>query len=359
MVCLGLFVAASFAELCDFLCEYNRKRMLMCIALGFLLSFPFSFATQVQDPARGILLAVMPVAVAPALVCGPCGHRDASSSFKARPEIPVRFLVAIIALCVTGNFFTGLVDSSKAAGLTWSVYWSTAVNCSIAIAVMVLFKLGISIQKILFWCWISFSLAFFAGVVMLAIPHAEWLVMGSDVVATFRVSMEFLLVALIAMVASKEGVRADGLMGLCFLLPVGCSILLRHVFASIISSFWNGAVDYLPALVLMVSVGVLFSQYSFANKIAFRDYFSPPHDPETKARESAIDAMCKGAGLTPREREVLGLIAKGYTMKAISERLVISQETARTHGRSVYRKLDVHSKQEILDRLSSLEMGEG
>ena len=50
--------------------------------------------------------------------------------------------------------------------------------------------------------------------------------------------------------------------------------------------------------------------------------------------------------LSPREQEVLALLAKGYLYKEISDRLGISFHTLRNHQRAIYEKLHVHSRTE-------------
>jgi DNA-binding CsgD family transcriptional regulator len=54
-------------------------------------------------------------------------------------------------------------------------------------------------------------------------------------------------------------------------------------------------------------------------------------------------------GLSARELEVMHLYAQGRSANWIAEKLVISSNTVRTHLRAVYNKLDVHSRQELLD----------
>ena len=49
--------------------------------------------------------------------------------------------------------------------------------------------------------------------------------------------------------------------------------------------------------------------------------------------------------LTPREREVLGLLAEGLTDRGIADRLVVSENTVETHVRHVFAKLDLPSSQ--------------
>ena len=51
--------------------------------------------------------------------------------------------------------------------------------------------------------------------------------------------------------------------------------------------------------------------------------------------------------LTPREREVLRLIASGYTYKEAAARLHISARTVETHVSAVLRKLQLSSRREL------------
>jgi len=52
--------------------------------------------------------------------------------------------------------------------------------------------------------------------------------------------------------------------------------------------------------------------------------------------------------LTDREEQVLALLAKGHAYKEIADLLAISFETVRTHIRSIYEKLHVHSRTEAV-----------
>ena len=51
-----------------------------------------------------------------------------------------------------------------------------------------------------------------------------------------------------------------------------------------------------------------------------------------------------GASLTPREQEILGLLAAGLDQRAIAERLVISPKTVATHIQRILGKLGVRSR---------------
>jgi DNA-binding NarL/FixJ family response regulator len=49
-------------------------------------------------------------------------------------------------------------------------------------------------------------------------------------------------------------------------------------------------------------------------------------------------------GLTRRESEVLALLVAGMTNSAIATRLVLGEQTVKTHVRAIYRKLGVHDR---------------
>jgi DNA-binding NarL/FixJ family response regulator len=55
------------------------------------------------------------------------------------------------------------------------------------------------------------------------------------------------------------------------------------------------------------------------------------------------DATQPAASLTPREREVLQLIAEGQTTKEIAEGLHVSVKTVEAHRRGIMEKLDLHN----------------
>ncbi len=53
-------------------------------------------------------------------------------------------------------------------------------------------------------------------------------------------------------------------------------------------------------------------------------------------------------GLTPRESQVFEYLARGRNVEFISEEFVISKQTTKTHVSKIYKKLKVHSHQELL-----------
>ena len=59
------------------------------------------------------------------------------------------------------------------------------------------------------------------------------------------------------------------------------------------------------------------------------------------------------ARLTPREEEVLALVARGYLNKEVAAKLGTSVETVRVHLRNIYEKLHVHTRTEAAAFMTS------
>ena len=69
---------------------------------------------------------------------------------------------------------------------------------------------------------------------------------------------------------------------------------------------------------------------------------------EDYLRWGDIRAEDTADGLTPREREVLQLIAEGYTNKEIAEILSLSVKTIQSHRTNLMGKLDLHDRGELI-----------
>jgi DNA-binding CsgD family transcriptional regulator len=87
-----------------------------------------------------------------------------------------------------------------------------------------------------------------------------------------------------------------------------------------------------------------------------------------KLRERGVTAVPRGPraatralphGLTPRQLEVLGLIATGATNAEIAQRLVVSPKTVDHHVSAVLAKLEVGSRREAADVAQDLGIGAG
>ena len=62
----------------------------------------------------------------------------------------------------------------------------------------------------------------------------------------------------------------------------------------------------------------------------------------------------KSAGLTEKEIEIVGLLLEGLSLREIAGKLYISENTAKTHRTSIYRKMQVSSREELLEKVENM-----
>jgi DNA-binding NarL/FixJ family response regulator len=65
-------------------------------------------------------------------------------------------------------------------------------------------------------------------------------------------------------------------------------------------------------------------------------------------------SLAEPDNLSPREREVLELLARGYLYKEIADQLRISVPTVNTHIRRIYEKLHVRSRSQAIARFTHI-----
>jgi two-component system response regulator NreC len=99
----------------------------------------------------------------------------------------------------------------------------------------------------------------------------------------------------------------------------------------------RAAPDDLVSAIRVVSEGNVFLYPTLA-KLLLQDFL----------QRSEPDSEKKADALTPREREVLTLIAEGQTNRQIAEALVISPKTVDRHRENIMRKLNLHGRVELV-----------
>jgi len=76
-------------------------------------------------------------------------------------------------------------------------------------------------------------------------------------------------------------------------------------------------------------------------------------EPQNSQGEALLSSRCKDVAalhqFTSREGEVFVLLAQGYTIAVISEKLFVSDNTVKSHVKSIYQKLGIHTRSELIE----------
>ena len=100
----------------------------------------------------------------------------------------------------------------------------------------------------------------------------------------------------------------------------------------------RAAPDELVSAIRAVSRGEVFLYPSLAGRLV-QDYLR---------RGPAGEGEPPGDELTPREQEVLTLIAQGFSNNEIADQLVISAKTVDRHRENLMRKLNLHNRVDLV-----------
>ncbi|MDR1421522.1 MAG: helix-turn-helix transcriptional regulator [Coriobacteriales bacterium] len=119
------------------------------------------------------------------------------------------------------------------------------------------------------------------------------------------------------------------------------------------SWFAEGTLDLTAIALVVIYLLSLVSLFIFRDK----RFKSPDLDGDTEKvavfADSGYSDRCENLAekydFTLREREVLNLLGQGNTVKAISEKLFISENTVKFHARSIYQKTGIHTRQDLIN----------
>jgi DNA-binding CsgD family transcriptional regulator len=75
------------------------------------------------------------------------------------------------------------------------------------------------------------------------------------------------------------------------------------------------------------------------------------------APAETFELLCRAYALTQRERQVVAALIAGLDTRAVTEQLFISRHTVQDHLKSVFDKVGVHSRRELLATFSAAAQG--
>lgn len=140
------------------------------------------------------------------------------------------------------------------------------------------------------------------------------------------------------------------------------SIQLGQLLGSICSVLYLGAVGTTGFTLAMTSAFCIFlillAALLFSGKESANTGWGFVKPIEEADSPSPLERTCtylaRQNRLSPREIEVFFLLAKGRNRAHIRDELIISDETTKTHIKNVYRKIQVHSQQELIDMVEEV-----
>lgn len=92
----------------------------------------------------------------------------------------------------------------------------------------------------------------------------------------------------------------------------------------------------------------------YVEQLPEKDEYVNPYA-QRRALEQKCAEIARTHDLSRREEEVLAILAMHKTIKDVEQELVIANGTAKTHIKHIYRKLDIHSRDELWEKCGTLD----
>lgn len=206
------------------------------------------------------------------------------------------------------------------------------------------------------------ALLVIAGFVLAAIPLSDFVWLASVTLACGSIGFKFFEWKVVTAAGSKNHAGAISLFCLMFFVN-NIGSLCGAAVATGVSTLFLKSVNSLvfsTLLILLVFTGFMlfgfqgFSFYKTIENIEAGNENTPM--PTTQNLENKLQKIAQDYALTNRETQVFVLLAKGRNGSFIEKELSISRNTVKAHVKHIYRKLDIHSHQELISLVEGVSM---
>lgn len=270
---------------------------------------------------------------------------------KAPLNVPRRFL----ATSFTQGLSFGIVQTILLSG-DYGAPVELLAGCSFAISAVMLFACA------LFFRMDFNQLIYQVGFFVMAFGYLMLSLAGPAYVGALLVHLtgcrfvDIMMWALCVYLIKQRGLPTNWVFAIttCFLLFGQLTGSL--VGAATIAQFsFSGQGAHVLSIVMVFAILALALVFSDRKNLRTGWGMVRPGDVDepTGDFEMGCELVCRQYNLTAREAEVLVLLAKGRNRAYICSELTLSKETVKTHVRNIYRKMDVHSQEEVLEAVEA------
>ncbi len=273
--------------------------------------------------------------------------------------LPVRTVALIMVLSTAFGLFRAVLahphDQAIAVPLSFAA-------CIVLVALILIAVLGFSISlNVELVLYVALLIMALTALGLSVVEEANWAFVWAAVLATVRCCdlVMWILFGEAARGSSESAGSVFAFGKLIGQISVACGLLAGTFMADLSSD----AKSLLLPISLILIVVLLIIGASAAvggtlnrSKLPVEDEGCFHVAKPDKITESLFASIAERYGLTKREAEVLEYLVYGRTIPSIAEKLVLAPSTVRTHVKGLYRKLDIHSRQELLDFIETFEV---
>ncbi len=330
----------------------STLRVVLCFSSAYVLGGFIAFLGNGMAPLQlAVLLVALPLT---ACACVRAAFRSIPEAALPRRLFP-RFSYPwkLYVLMALYSFAYGLRQMQMVAGTGRGSTYATMIAAAVVFASAWFFADRVVLIKA------SRAPMLFMVCGFLLVPAQS--VMG-DAVSSYLISTSYTLMHVFTLVLLCSMARKSGVPAPVLVAPLYAVQLLTMAGVGVdagLGALGMSAVAQSTVSVVMVALLVALITLLLLSERRWDSHWTVVLDDDSLAeesrREEAVAARCDElsarCGLSPREDEIMRLLARKKTMAAIARDLYIAEGTVKAHVRHIYEKAGINTRKELLELL--------
>lgn len=348
-ICGGLGFTIMGLLLAEAIVPLSLARIALYIACGRFIAVPITFLCNDLTGVRlNVMLLILPIV---SVACALYAFRQLPENSQIEPAVPkFSFPWKPLALFALYEFVYGLRLATLPAGAGTHSTLSTAIIMGAFALIVYFFSDKFSISTL----YRSPLVLMVCGFLFIPIEG----LLGTTI-SGYLISMSITLISLLVGLlfydlSKRLGIAIIALLGYLRVVPLfsnlgtACASLIDTAFPD--STTQNLIISAVAVMLILIATLMLLSEKELASRWGIRIFESPSlADTSIEAERLAdrCNALSALGHLSPREDEILRLLAQGKSNTAIEKELFIASGTLKAHIQHVYVKLGIHSRKEL------------
>lgn len=268
-----------------------------------------------------------------------------SFAFLAGPLLTAFLFSFAFMLSVS---FVGLESWHSDAG--WSMLWPAAI----VLGIVALFSKKVNIASLLY---LALTLVV-AGMLFASFLHIDESFIFSLATMGCAVNISYLVI-LFCNIGGRFAINSYRLASLLLISVFSGCLLGRPAALAMDALDTSGTLKTLVSICLVIAI-IACTLFSLSNR-TIQLYSKYRFKEQSKSGDgiaetsSFIAAFAVDRGLGTREQEALALLLEGKTASEVATCMFIARGTAKAHIRHIYRKLDVHDREELFELMRDVD----
>lgn len=341
--------------------------LLSSYALSFVIGYlsylpePFTYIRPVGAPAiSAIAWYVCGVLARRNEGCQACGGFGPADTQQAKGAMRNLYGLTLVFFLVS-SIATGFINTGSVAYVPSG---STLVRDTLALALAVCLLVAVAVLarpdrdpllvRLHFLLIALLGVVLFGGVFIATFLGDELFAWGTGLMQASKSGFSLVLLELVLVRAGRDvSLRSLAHAMPLFVLPTLASSVISYVAVPLVvdafgityEGFWGTL-----SLTMGFALGVFL--FVYLSSLAIRGAEPPVSAVSSDDGHTGWDPVLEAGlshDLTAREQEILALLLKGNTYRKIAELLGVSENTVQFHAKNIYRKFDVHTKQQLID----------